>query len=115
MGRPVAPAKSLSPSAAHAGRTASMSLLLLFLAALIVGLSAVNAALPAAAWGRTRDPRFLLVVGANLCLAGLGILWTWGQLPLSPPADAGTSLSAVALVTAAAIFLLGIGLLPRRA
>ncbi len=92
-----------------------MSLLLLFLATLVVGLSAVNAAVPAAAWGRTRDPRFLFVVGANLSLAGLGILWIWGQLPFNPPPEAVSSLPAVALVALGSIFLLGVGLLPRRA
>ena len=92
-----------------------MGLLELFLAVLVVGLSATNAAIPLVAWGRTRDPRFLLLVGANACLLGLGLLWTWGELPFSPPAFTAVSLPVLSLATIAVLFLLGTVLLRRRA
>jgi hypothetical protein len=90
-----------------------MGLLELFLAVLIAALSAVNATVPAVAYSRTRDPRFVLLVGANLALLGLGALWSWGELPVGPPAYAATSLPVLGLATLVVAFLFGTVLVPR--
>jgi predicted lysophospholipase L1 biosynthesis ABC-type transport system permease subunit len=87
----------------------------LFLAALLTGISLVNLAVPAAAWQRTRDPRFLMIIGANTALLITGIVWSWGQLPLGAPAYASVQLPVLALVLLAALFLLASSLWPRRA
>lgn len=91
-----------------------MGLLGVFLAILIVGISLVNAAIPLAAWGRSRDPRFLLLVGAYLALAVLGGLWAWGQLPVSPPSFTQASLPELAVTLLAVVLLLVATLSPRR-
>ncbi|MCI4330761.1 MAG: hypothetical protein L3K19_02795 [Thermoplasmata archaeon] len=99
------------------GRVArtAMGLLELFVAVLIVGLSAVNAAVPAVAFSRTRDPRFVLLVGANLGLLALGGLWAWGELPVGPPSYSAVSLPVLGLAALVVLFLFGTVLLPRRA
>jgi hypothetical protein len=91
-----------------------VGLLELFVAVLIVGLSAVNAALPFAAWGRLGDPRFLLLGGASAVLLLLGALWTWGQLPYDPPAYTAAQLPILLLALIVAMLLLAATLVPRR-
>ncbi len=87
----------------------------LFVAVLIVGLSCVNAAMPAAAWSRSRDGRFLLLSAANLGLALLGAVWAWGQLPWNPPSWTSASLPPVLIVLVVALLLLASTVWPRRA
>jgi formate hydrogenlyase subunit 4 len=91
-----------------------VGLLELFLAVLITGISAVNAAMPVAAWGRARDARFLLLAAANLLLAVLGVTWVWGQLPVNPPTYTDSHLPELGMVLAATVFLLAATLWPRR-
>ena len=85
-----------------------------FVAVLIVGVSAVNAGAPVAAWSRARDRRFLLLFGANLILAAVGAVWVWGQLPVSPPSFAAAELPVLGPVLLAALLLLAATLWPRR-
>ncbi len=92
-----------------------MGLAELFVAVLIVGVSCINAALPAAAYGRSRDPRFAVLAGASGVFAILGAAWTWGQLPLDPPAGLGVSLPLAGLVLVGALLLLATTLWPRHA
>lgn len=87
----------------------------LFVAVLIAGVSCVNAALPAAAWSRSRDRRFLLLVASNGVLAFLGALWTWGELPVSRPAWTVPSLPIEGVVLLVVGLLLATTLFPRRA
>lgn len=87
----------------------------LFSAVLIAGISCVNAAIPAGAWGRSRDGRFLLLAGANVGLAALGGLWAWGELPVSPPSWTTPQLPIETLVAAVAVLLLATTLWPRHA
>ncbi len=87
----------------------------LFVAVLLAGLSAVNAALPLAAWGRLRDPRFLLLGGASGGLLVLGALWTWGQLPVGPPSYTAAQLPVLLLALLVSVLLLAATLVPRRA
>lgn len=86
----------------------------LFVAVLIVGISCVNAALPAAAWWRSKDGRFLFLSGANVGLALLGLVWTWGQLPWNPPSWASAEAPVLLLVLAVTLLLLATTLWPRR-
>lgn len=86
----------------------------LFVAALIVGVSCVNAAPPAAAWSRSGDARFLLLSSANAGLALLGALWTWGQLPWNPPSWAVTQLPILVLTLLVTLLFLMTTLWPRR-
>jgi hypothetical protein len=86
----------------------------LFVAVLIAGISLVNAAVPAAAWSRSRDSRFLLLAGANMGLAALGLVWTWGQLPWDPPAWAAVQLPVLGLALLVTLLLLATTLWPRR-
>jgi hypothetical protein len=86
----------------------------LFVAVLIVGISCVNAAVPAAAWRRARDGRFWLLSAANLGIAALGAIWTWGQLPWSPPSWASAQLPVLGLVLLVTLLLLATTLWPRR-
>jgi cell division protein FtsW (lipid II flippase) len=86
----------------------------LFVAVLIVGLSCVNAAPPAAAWARSHDPRFLLLAAAQLVLAVLGLVWTWGQLPWNPPAWTSVPLPILGLVLLVTLLFLATTLGPRR-
>ena len=91
-----------------------MGLLELFVAGLISGLSLLNVAVALGAWSRARDPRLFLVAGANASLLAVGLLWAAGQLPAGPSEFAAPSWPVQALVLAAALFLLGTALLPRR-
>lgn len=91
-----------------------MGTLELFVAVLIVGVSCINGALPAVAWSRSRDGRFLLLSGANLAFALLGILWTWGQLPWNPPSWAVAQLPVLLVALLVVLLLLGTTLWPRR-
>jgi hypothetical protein len=93
----------------------AVGLIELFFAVLIVGVSAVNAGVPVAAWTRGHDGRFLLLAAANAVLAVLGALWTWGQLPVNPPSYAGAQLPVLALALVAALLLLATTLWPRHA
>ena len=78
----------------------------LFAAVVIVGLASVNAAVPGAAWGRSRDFRFLLVSAANGFLAVVGVVWAWGLLPDDPPSWARVAWPVELLVLAVVLLLL---------
>jgi len=78
----------------------------LFAAVVIAGLSSVNAAIPGAAWGRSRDFRFLLVAAANGLLAVVGAVWVWGLLPDSPPSWTRVAWPIELLVLAVVLLLL---------
>ena len=91
-----------------------MGLIELFVAVLIVGISCVNAAPPAAAWVRAHDPRFLLLAVAQLVLALLGAVWAWGQTPWNPPDWSVAQLPVLGLVLLVALLLLATTLGPRR-
>jgi hypothetical protein len=91
-----------------------MGLLELFVAALIAGISVINSVVALGAWSRARDPRLLLVTGANVGLLLVGILWAWGQVPGGPAEFANPSWPVLILVLVTALFLLGTALLPRR-
>lgn len=91
-----------------------MGLYELFVAALIAGISAVNSAVALGAWSRARDPRLLLVAGANVGLLLVGLLWGWGQIPGGPSEFASPSWPVLILLLVTALFLLGTALLPRR-
>lgn len=86
----------------------------LFVAALIAGISVVNAAVAVGAWSRARDSRLILVAGGNASLLVVGLLWVWGQLPGGPTEVGAPSWPVLLLVLAATFFLLGTALLPRR-
>jgi hypothetical protein len=86
----------------------------LFVAVLIAGISVINAVVALGAWSRARDPRLLLVTGANVSILLVGLLWAWGQLPGGPSEFAAPSWPALILVLVASLFLLGTALLPRR-
>lgn len=92
-----------------------MGLVELFLAVVIVGISCVNAALPAVAWGRSKDGRFFLLSTANAVLAILGALWVWGQLPGNPPSWTAVDSPILAVVLLAVLLFLATTLWPRRA
>jgi hypothetical protein len=92
-----------------------MGLLELFFAVLIVGVSGVNTGVPVAAWTRARDGRFLLLAAANAVLAVLGAVWTWGELPLSPPSYAEAQLPVLGIALVATLLLLATTLWPRHA
>jgi hypothetical protein len=86
----------------------------LFVAVLIAGISIVNAVVALGAWSRARDPRLLLVAGANGSVLLVGLLWAWGQFPGGPSEFAAPSWPVLILVLVASLFLLGTALLPRR-
>jgi len=86
----------------------------LFVAVVIVGVSCVNAAAPAAAWWRARDGRFLFLSAANLGIAALGLVWVWGQFPWSPPSWTNVELPVAGLVLLVTLLLLATTLWPRR-
>jgi len=86
----------------------------LFVAVLVVGVSLVNAAPPVAAWVRARDGRFLFLGAANVGLAVLGLVWAWGELPLSPPAWAQPQLPTLGLTFVVTLLFLATTLWPRR-
>jgi hypothetical protein len=85
----------------------------LFVAVLVAGISVVNAAIPTGAYLRARDGRFLALAAANAVLAVLGVLWTWGELPLGPPSWAAPNLPILALALLATLLLLATTLWPR--
>ncbi|MCI4348827.1 MAG: hypothetical protein L3J93_01215 [Thermoplasmata archaeon] len=91
-----------------------MGLVELAIAILVLGISAIDAAVPLAVWSRTRDPRFLLVAGAGGCLALLGGIWAWGALPIGAPAYANAELPVLLITLAGAVFLLAASTWPRR-
>lgn len=82
---------------------------------LIVGVSAINMALPALAFSRSSDGRFLALTAASGAWALLGAIWAWGQLPGNPPAWTGASLPVLGLALVATLLLLVSTLWPRRA
>lgn len=86
----------------------------LFLAVLVAGLSSINLALPLSAWRRSDEPRFLAVGAANGALVVLGILWTWGELPLDAPGWTGAALPTIGLVAVVSGLILLSTLLPPR-
>jgi hypothetical protein len=86
----------------------------LFVAVLIVGISCINAAPPAAAWTRSRDGRFLFLSAANLGLAAVGLVWAWGQLPWNPPGWASAQLPILGLTLLVTLLFLATTLWPRR-
>jgi hypothetical protein len=86
----------------------------LFVSVLIVGISCVNAAAPLAAWTRSHDARFVLLGLAQLVLAKLGLVWTWGELPVSPPAWTGVQLPVLGLTLLVTLLFLATTLGPRR-
>jgi hypothetical protein len=88
-----------------------VALLELFVAVLVVGVSMVNSAVPAAAWARHRDGRFLLLSLSNLLLAVVGAIWVWGQWPGSPPGYALVQLPILGLVFLATVAVLAATLL----
>ncbi|HXQ79351.1 MAG: hypothetical protein WB788_08180 [Thermoplasmata archaeon] len=90
-----------------------MGLVELFVAVLVTGISCINAGVPTGAFFRSRDGRFLALAGANALLALLGGLWTWGELPLSPPSWAVPNLPVLALTLLVALLLLATTLWPR--
>ena len=85
----------------------------LFVAVLVAGVSCVNAGVPTGAFLRSRDGRFLFLAAANALLALLGVLWTWGELPLSPPSWAVPNLPVLSLVLLVTLLLLATTLWPR--
>lgn len=85
----------------------------LFLAVLVAGISCVNTGVPAAAFLRSRDGRFLVVAAANGVLALLGALWTWGELPLDPPSWSVPNLPVLGLALLVAVLFLATSLWPR--
>ncbi len=95
------------------GLSADVGLPELFVAVLIVGISCVNAAMPTGAYLRSRDGRFLVLASANAGLALLGVLWTWGELPLNPPSWIVGSLPLMILVLLVDLLLLATTLWPR--
>jgi len=91
-----------------------MGLLELFVAVLIAGVSAINAAVPLAAWLRAHDGRFLFLVGANALLALLGAVWAWGELPGAPPSYTAVELPVLVITLLATLLLLATSLWRRR-
>jgi len=91
-----------------------VGLIELFVAVVIVGISCVNAAPPAAAWSRSRDSRFALLSAANGVLALLGLLWVWGQLPVSPPGWTAVELPVLLVALLAVVLFLVTTLWPHR-
>ena len=91
-----------------------MGLAELFVSVLIVGISCVNAAPPAAAWARSRDGRFLILSSANVVLAVLGLVWVWGQLPWNPPPWASAELPVLLIALLVTLLFLATTLWPRR-
>lgn len=92
-----------------------MGLIELFVAVLIVGISCINAAAPAAAWARSGDGRFVLLSAANAGLALLGAFWAYGELPYDPPAWTAVQLPVLLLALLVTLLLLATTLWPRRA
>ena len=92
-----------------------MGLLELFVAVLVAGVACVNAAPPTAAWGRSRDPRFLLLAAGHAGLAVLGGIWAWGELPYGAPGWASAPGPVLGLALLVVLLFLTTTLWPRRA
>jgi hypothetical protein len=103
--------QSLKPSARL---SALVGLAELFVAVLIAGVSAINMAMPAGAYARAHDPRFLFLAASNGMLALLGAVWTWGELPVGPPSWTGATLPILALVLIVTLLFLAATVWPRR-
>jgi hypothetical protein len=87
----------------------------LFASVLITGVSLINAAPPAAAFGRSRDLRFILLSLGHLLLAFVGAVWAWGEIaPLDPPGWSSASLPIMVVVLLVALLFLSTTLWPRR-
>jgi hypothetical protein len=91
-----------------------MGLAELALAVIIAVAAAVGSGTPVAAWGRTKEPRFLLLAGSSLALLLIGILEAWGQIDPNAPGYATASLPILVLLALATVLLLATGLVPRR-
>ena len=91
-----------------------MGIIELFAAVVIVGVSCINAAPPAAAWFRSGDGRFGLLCAANATLAVLGGVWAWGQLPYDAPSWTAVQLPVLLLVLVVTGLLLATTIWPRR-
>lgn len=87
----------------------------LFTAVLVAGVSCVNAAIPLGVYLRLRDPRFVVLGAANAALATLGAVWTWGQLPISPPGWTSVDEPILALALLVTALFLVATLWPRHA
>ena len=86
----------------------------LLLALVIAVASAVGSTVPVGAWFRTRDPRFLLVAGAELCFLALSMAWAYGQVESTAPSYTHVTVSTLGATALASVLLLLSGLLPRR-
>ena len=93
---------------------ARMALTGLLLGLVTAVLALVASSAPVAAWTRTRDPRFLLIAGADLALLAIGVLAVYGNSASRAPAFTSISAAALGLVALAALALLVTGLWPRR-
>jgi hypothetical protein len=91
-----------------------MGFLETFLAACVLGLSAVNAAIPLAAYVRTHERRFWFVLAGNLGLALLGALWVWGSAGGSAPASLAPTDPILAVALIAVLLFLAAAVFPRR-
>lgn len=91
-----------------------MGLAELFVAVLIAGVSSINAAMPAGAYARSHDARFLFLAASNATLALLGALWAWGELPVAPPSWTGATLPILFLVLIVTLLFLAATVWPRR-
>ncbi len=87
----------------------------LFVTVLIVGVSSINATLAALAGYRSGERRFLAVSAANGVMAVLGAVWTWGELPVSPPSWSVAQFPVPLLLLLAAVLFLVSTLWPRPA
>jgi hypothetical protein len=86
----------------------------LFTAVLIVGISAINLALPVMAWSRSGEPRFFAVAASNAVLVALGAVWTWGELPWGAPGWMSAPLPILLLVLLVTALILVSTLIPSR-
>ena len=91
-----------------------MGILELFAAVLIVGVSCLNASLPAVAWRRAGDRRFLALTAGHALVAALGGVWVWGELPVSAPGWSVATGPILGLVLLATLLFLASTLWPRR-
>ena len=90
-----------------------MALPALFETVLIVGNSGITTALATLSGYRLGDRRFLFVSAANGGMVALGAVWTWGELPVSPPAWSVAQLPVLLLVLLIALLFLVSTLWPR--
>lgn len=84
----------------------------LFVSVLIVGVSGINLALPISAWHRSGDSRFLAIAASSGGLAALGLLWTWGAMPIAGPAWMVAPLPILLVVLLVTVLILLSTLLP---